>query len=42
LNKHKWNYSTTEKEELAIVWKIKVYKFYIFGRKFEVVTDYRT
>jgi hypothetical protein len=41
LNKHERNYSTTEKESLAIVWAIRIYKIYIFGRKFEMVTDYQ-
>jgi hypothetical protein len=42
LNKHEQNYSTTEKEGLAIVWEIEVYKSYIFGRKFEVVVKFHS
>ena len=41
MNKHERNYSTTEKEGLAIVWSISVYQSYIFGRKFEIVTDHK-
>ena len=41
LNKHERNYSTTEKKGLAIVWRINVYRSYIFGREFEVITDHK-
>jgi hypothetical protein len=34
------NYSTTEKELLAIVWGCKQYR-HLLGRKFTIVTDYK-
>lgn len=35
------NYTTTEKECLAIVWGINEYKHYLTGRKFVVLSDHR-
>ena len=35
------NYSTREKELLAIIWSCKQYRQYLFGRKFTIVTDHK-
>ena len=40
LNKHKRNYTVTEKECLAVLFGIKECRAYIYGTHFKVVTDH--
>lgn len=41
LNESELNYSTIEKELLAIVWATKYFRPYLFGRKFVIISDHK-
>lgn len=41
LNKVEQNYSTTEKKLCAIVWRVKQFRPYLLGQKFNIIADHR-
>lgn len=41
LNKAEKNYSTIEKELLAVLWGTKQFRQYLYGKKFTIITDHK-
>ena len=41
LNSFQEKYSVNELEKLGVVWAIKHYKYYLYGKHFTVITDHQ-
>jgi len=41
LNQTETNYSVIQKELLVIVWSVKYFRPYLYGRHFNIITDHR-
>lgn len=41
LNKSEESYSASEKEFLAIIWSLKIFRNYLYGQKFIIMTDHQ-
>jgi hypothetical protein len=41
LNSAEKNYTTSEKELLAIIWGVKRFRPYLYGRKFKIASDHK-
>ena len=41
LNKHERNYASIDGEILGVVWALRLFRLYLHGRKFRVVTDHK-
>jgi hypothetical protein len=41
LNKAEVKYSVIQKELLAIVWAVKYFRSYLYGKKFKIINDHR-
>jgi hypothetical protein len=40
LNEHEVNYSTTHKELLAVIFGTKIHRCFLYGRRFQIITDH--
>ena len=41
LTVHQKNYDTTQLEALAVIWALKKYRHYLYGKKFKIITDHK-
>jgi hypothetical protein len=40
LNEHEINYSTTHKELLAVIFGTKIHRYFLYGRRFQIITHH--